>query len=167
MLISNKEKASMRKLILQVQTSVDGYIAGIHGEMDFWCKIGMLKSVNMSQEITKQVDCIVLGRKLAPGVYPALGCQSGRNAPLKYNSLKKIVFTPTPLKGPNGTYRLAKGDLVEEITELKKQVRPGHHSPMGRDICIGVDSAMADPMSFNCSSMILLRLGLDADLSRT
>ncbi|MEJ7671425.1 MAG: dihydrofolate reductase family protein [Chitinophagaceae bacterium] len=66
----------MRKLKLQVQMSVDGYIAGPNGEMDWmvWDWDDELKKY--VTEITEPVDCIVLGRKLALGFYPIIGLQT-------------------------------------------------------------------------------------------
>ena len=60
----------MRKLKLQVQMTVDGYIAGPNGEMDWmvWDWDDELKQY--VTEITEPVDCIVLGRKLAEGFIP-------------------------------------------------------------------------------------------------
>ena len=59
----------MRKLKLQMQMTVDGYIAGPKGEMDFmvWNWDNELKKY--VKEITDPVDCIVLGRKLAEGLF--------------------------------------------------------------------------------------------------
>ncbi len=60
----------MRKLKLQVQMSVDGYIAGPNGEMD-WMAWNWDDELNKYvTEITEPVDCIVLGRKLAQGFIP-------------------------------------------------------------------------------------------------
>ena len=60
----------MRKLKLQVQISVDGFIAGPNGEMDWmeWNWDEELKKY--IGEITEPVDTIVLGRKLAEGFIP-------------------------------------------------------------------------------------------------
>ncbi len=61
----------MRKLKLQVQTSVNGIIAGPKGEMDWmvWDWDDRLK--DYVSALTEPVDCILLGRKLAEGFVPA------------------------------------------------------------------------------------------------
>ena len=63
----------MRKLKLQVQMTVDGYIAGTNGEMDWTARDWDDELKKYVREITEPVDCIVLGRKLAQGFIPSLG----------------------------------------------------------------------------------------------
>jgi hypothetical protein len=65
----------MRSLKLQVQTTVDGYMGGPDGEMD-WALVGWSDDVNRYVEaLMASVDCIVLGRKLAEGFIPT--CAAG------------------------------------------------------------------------------------------
>ena len=60
----------MRKLKLQVQMSVDGFISGANGEMD-WMTFDWDDALKECvTEITTPVDCIVLGRRLAQGFIP-------------------------------------------------------------------------------------------------
>src|SRR4030043_1130908 len=111
----------MRKLKLQVQMTVDGYIAGLNGEMD-WMTFNWDNELNKYVgEITEPVDCIVLGRKLAQGFIPHWASHPEEEGADKFNSTKKVVFTKTLDKSEWGNTVLAKGDLVDEITKLKKQ----------------------------------------------
>ena len=111
----------MRKLKLQVQMSVDGYIAGINGEMDWrvWDWDDELKKYVGA--ITEPVDCIVLGRKLAQGFIPYWASNPEQEGADKFNSTKKVVFTKTLDQSEWDNTVLAKGDLVDEITTLKQQ----------------------------------------------
>jgi len=116
----------MRKLKLQVQMSVDGYIAGPNGEMDWmvWDWDNELKQY--VEEITEPVDCIVLGRKLAQGFIPHWAANPELEGAGKINSSKKVVFTKTldksdPVVMEWENTDLAKGDLADEIIKLKKQ----------------------------------------------
>lgn len=117
----------MRKLKLQVQMTVDGYIAGPNGEMDFmvWDWDDELK--NYVKEITEPVDCIVLGRKLAEGFIPYWATVASNpdhpefTAGKKFTDTAKVVFTNTLDKSQWDNTVLAKGDLAREITKLKKQ----------------------------------------------
>ena len=57
----------MRKLKLQVQMTVDGFIGGPNGEMDFLVRDWDEAIQQYVAGITGPVDGIVLGRKLAEG----------------------------------------------------------------------------------------------------
>lgn len=107
--------------------SVDGYIAGPNGEMDFmvWNWDDELKQyVN---DITEPVDCIVLGRKLAEGFIPYWsGVAANPDDPQftsgkKFTDTHKVVFTKTLDKSEWNNTVLAKGNLVDEITKLKRE----------------------------------------------
>jgi dihydrofolate reductase len=118
---------TLRILRLQVQTTVDGYVAGPNGEMGFmvWNWDDELK--NYVNEITEPVDCIILGRKLAEGFIPHWAkIAANPNDPefaagKKFTDTQKVVFTKTFEKSEWDNTVLAKGDLVDEITRLKKQ----------------------------------------------
>jgi len=117
----------MRKLKLQVQLSIDGFIAGPNGEMDWlqWNWDQGLK--DYIQTITDPVDCIVLGRKLAEGFIPYWADVADDSthpeyeAGLKFTKTRKVVFTKTlnTLIGINTV--LANGELASEINKLKNQ----------------------------------------------
>ena len=78
-------------------------------------------------EITEPVDCIVLGRKLAEGFIPHWATVAANpdhpefTAGKKFTDTHKVVFTKTLDKSEWDNTVLAKGDLVDEITKLKKQ----------------------------------------------
>lgn len=111
----------MRKLKLQVQMSVDGYIAGPNGEMDWvvWNWDEGLK--NYVEALTEPVDCIVLGRKLAEGFIPYWASHPEEEGASKINNTRKVVFTKTLHQSQWDNTVLAKGELVQEITKLKEQ----------------------------------------------
>lgn len=117
----------MRKLKLQIQISIDGFISGINGEMDWmiWNWDDELKKY--VYEITDNVDTIILGRKLAEGFishWAAVAANPDNpefEAGKKFTNTQKVVFTNTLYKSEWDNTVLAKGDLVEEITKLKKQ----------------------------------------------
>ncbi len=117
----------MRKLKLQVQMTVDGFIGGPHGEIDFgvWDRDDALRQY--VTDLTTPIDCIVLGRKLAEGFIPhwanvaADPAHPEFTAGQKFTNTHKVVFTRTLDKSAWDNTVLAKGDLVDEITKLKAQ----------------------------------------------
>jgi dihydrofolate reductase len=117
----------MRKLKLQVQMTVDGFISGQNGEMDWMCFPWTDDIISYVREITEPVDTIILGRKLAEGFIPHWeNVVKNPNDPeyeggVKYTTTKKIVFTRTMEKSIWNNTEIATGDLVEEITKLKNQ----------------------------------------------
>jgi dihydrofolate reductase len=117
----------MRKLKLQVQMSVDGFISGPNGEMDWLTFDWDDELKECVTEITTPVDCIVLGRKLAQGFIPHWAAVAANPdhpelaAGKKFTETNKVVFTKTLSQSEWDNTVLAKGDLVDEISRLKKQ----------------------------------------------
>lgn len=117
----------MRKLKLQVQMSIDGYICGPNGEMDWLARNWDDALGQYVTSITEPVDCIVLGRKLAQGFIPHwAGVAADPNHPehaagKMFDALHKVVFTKSIEQADWPNVVLAKGDIVDEITALKNQ----------------------------------------------
>jgi dihydrofolate reductase len=111
----------MRKLKLQVQMTVDGFIAGMNGELDWTTRNWDDELKKYVGDLTESVDCIILGQNLAQGFIPHWASHPEEEGANKFNSAKKIVFTKTLEKSEWDNTVLAKGDLVEEIAKLKKQ----------------------------------------------
>jgi dihydrofolate reductase len=118
----------MRKLKLQVQITLDGYISGANGETD-WMTFNWSDDIkNYVDEITKPVDLILLGRNLATGFIPHWAAVANarnnpeREAGIKYSKTPKIVFSKSLDKSEWENTTIENGDLVQKIQELKKQV---------------------------------------------
>ena len=114
----------MRKLKLQVQMSVDGFVASPKGELDWmvWNWDDALK--NYVAAITDPVDCILLGRVLAQGFIPHWAAAAAADNPegfaTKMHESPKIVFSNTLTTHDWPNTNLASG-LVDTIAELKKE----------------------------------------------
>jgi dihydrofolate reductase len=116
----------MRKLKLQMQITIDGFVAGTNGEMDWMVFDWDDDMKNYVDEITKPVDCIILGRKLAEGFIPSWTSRIANPETAdafahKMVDTPKIVFSRTLENADWENTKLAKGDSVQEITKLKKQ----------------------------------------------
>jgi dihydrofolate reductase len=114
----------VRTFKLQVQTSVDGYMAGPNGEMDWmtWSWTDDMKAYVTA--LTDPVDCIVLGRKLAEGFIPAwkAGPEGEDQASIdKMNDTPKVVISDTLTESPWENAVVAGGDLAETVNRLKTQ----------------------------------------------
>ena len=120
---------AMRKLKLQVQMTIDGFIAGPNGEMD-WMSFNWDDELNQYvDEITETVDCIILGRKLAEGFVPHWANVADNPDNPEYASGKKfietqkVVFTKTLDNSTWENTTLAKGEIFDEVTKIKKTRR--------------------------------------------
>ena len=117
----------MRKLKLQIQITLDGFMAGPNGEMDFmtWNWDKDLKAyVN---DLTEPVDTILLGRKLAEGFIPywttvaSEASNPEQKSGKKFTDTPKVAFTKTLEQSPWENTTLAKGELKQEIENLKNK----------------------------------------------
>jgi dihydrofolate reductase len=126
----------VRKLKLQLQISVDGFIAGKNGEMDWitW-NLGsdILKCIS---DLNKPIDLILLGKNLAEGFIPhwkgeATDPTKKRDFvekmsepydfALKMYETPKIVFTKSMQEATWDFTTIENGDLVDSVNKLKKQ----------------------------------------------
>ncbi|REL24022.1 dihydrofolate reductase [Rhodohalobacter sp. SW132] len=117
----------MRTLKLQVQITADGFVAGPDGQQDWMTWDWDDELQQFADKITSPVDCIVMGRKLAEGFIPYWAQvaedpdnpeqESGK----KFNETPKVVFSHSLEKSKWENTDLVKGDLVDEITQLKQE----------------------------------------------
>jgi dihydrofolate reductase len=122
----------MRKLKLQIQVSVDGYIADKNGKTD-WMTWNWGPEWTWDDELQKDfialkstIDTVLLSRKMAEEGFIQHWANVPANSP-QYAFSKtiaaahKVVFTRTLFESPWSDTELAKGKLSEEIGRLKDQ----------------------------------------------
>ncbi|GAA4341701.1 dihydrofolate reductase family protein [Flaviaesturariibacter amylovorans] len=117
----------MRKLKLQVQMTLDGFIAGPNGEMD-WVSFNWDDALKQYvTDLTQPVDTILLGRKLAEGFIPfwagvaADDTNPEQAAGRKFTDTAKVVFSNTLEASEWDNTLLEKGDLATAVNALKQQ----------------------------------------------
>lgn len=126
----------MRKIKLQMQVSVDGFVCGPNGEMDWtaWNWDDELK--NYVKALMTPADSFIIGRVLYQGMsiyWPAAETNpetsnEDRAAAREFNSMPKHVFSKTLTSADWNNAIIESGDLVETINTLKNQE--------GRDIML-------------------------------
>ena len=119
----------MRKLKLQVQVSIDGFVGGPAGELDFmeWNWDQALK--DYVTNLTAPVDLIVMGKNLAQGFIPywAKVAADPNDVQVEFgkkmHETEKLVFSNTlktiPADWPNT--KLATAPLKQTIIDLKNK----------------------------------------------
>lgn len=114
----------MRKLKIQVQLSVDGFMAGPNSEMDWmtwnWDD-GLKKYVT---ELTDSADTILLGRKMAAGFithWESITDPADESFEFakKMVNYPKYIFSKTLTEFTAQNATLVTGDLATEVNQLK------------------------------------------------
>ena len=101
----------MRKIILQLAVSLDGFIEGPNGEFD-WCFTD--QDYGMSA-FFKRIDSTFMGRKTYE-----LVLAMENEAPPGFPKFKEYVFSNTLDKVREGAV-LIKGDIKTEVEKIKKE----------------------------------------------
>jgi dihydrofolate reductase len=114
----------MRKLKLQMQISVDGYVCGPNGEMDglTWNWGDDIKAYVTA--LHADIDCILMGRKLAQGFIPhwtahVANPETADDFGRLMVDTPKIVYTKTLTENPWAHTTLEQDDLVKSVNALK------------------------------------------------
>jgi dihydrofolate reductase len=115
----------MRKLKLQMQITVDGFMAGPEGQLD-WMTFDMdpqlLAFIN---ELTDTSSTILLGRNMSPGFiqyWENVGPESPEYSfAQKMVETEKVVFTRTLHRMDGKNLRIYHGDAAEGIEALQRQ----------------------------------------------
>ena len=124
----------MRKLKLQVQMTLDGYMTGPNNELDWMNREWNEDHMKYVKELTHSIDTILLGRKMTDGFISYWTNALTKPESKEYEFAKlmidtpKIVFTKTLSESKWPNTQIAKGDLADEVNKLKQQ--------QGKDIIV-------------------------------
>ena len=118
----------MRKLKLQMQTTIDGFVAGPNGELDWMMyEDSDDEAKNRVNELVDTSDTILMGRKMTNEFvnYWTKVVENPKSPEYEFAKkmidTPKVVFTKTLDESPWANTLLAKGDIVEEVNRLKNQ----------------------------------------------
>ncbi len=114
----------MRKLKLQMQISLDGFVTAEYGGTNFnWDN----EVRGFSIDNLENVDCILLGRNTAEGFIPHWGGvandpeDSDHNIGKLLTDIPKVIFSKKLKTSKWDNATIAKGDIKEEIEKFKKK----------------------------------------------
>ncbi len=115
----------MRILKLQVQITVDGFVAGPNGEGDWMSRDTDPRAMDLVNETTDASDTLLLGRKMAPEFvkwWESVKPESPDYAfAQKMVNIRKIVFSKTIKSIEGRNVRVENGPLVESVNRLKRE----------------------------------------------
>ena len=117
--------ATMRKLKLQVQMTVDGFVAGPEGQLDWMTRNLDEGVIARIVQITDSSNTILLGRKMTEGFinyWEAVQPHSPEYIfARKMVDTPKVVFSKTLTHVAGKNVRVENGDLMKAVTGLKEE----------------------------------------------
>jgi dihydrofolate reductase len=126
---NNKNRSNMRKVILFMHVSLDGFVCGPNGELDWATMTDDAMGRYLASDLLTTVDTMLVGRKLFEGF--ASYWPSAANDPANPKELvdfahwmedtPKIVFSKSQSTIGWKNAVLAKGTPAEEVARLKQQ----------------------------------------------
>lgn len=115
----------MKKLKLQMQVTLDGFVCGPNGELD-WMTWNWSDDIKKYvDELTDPIDRILLGKNMTEGFInhwknvKADKTHPEHSAGIKFTDTPKTVFSKTLKESKWENTELAKGSLAEEVNRLK------------------------------------------------
>jgi len=118
---------SMRKLKLQMQITVDGYVAGPEGQLDWMTFTWDEQLIKFVTALTDSSDTILMGRKMTNEFVSYWENVLNKPDSPEYSfaekmvNYPKIVFTKTQKTIPGKNVIVENGDLVTAVNKLKSQ----------------------------------------------
>jgi len=121
----NPPKSKMGKIILDLAVTLDGYISGPNGEIDWLVKDEEMDFGDILRDILNGIDAIFYGRvsyELWGNYHPDEKASPKLKESYKLlHSKKKYVFSTT-MKSDNRKVTFINSDIKENILEIKQKV---------------------------------------------
>ncbi len=118
----------MRKLKLQINISIDGYISDQSGGLDWISEEMDARQLERLQALTDGMDTIIMGRKMAADfvTYWENVADNQPDSPeytyaKKFVDTPKIVFSKTVKNIAGRNLQVENGELVSAVNQLKQQ----------------------------------------------
>jgi len=115
----------MRKLKLQMQITVDGFVAGPEGQLDWMTWEMDEKLIAFINQLTDTSDTILLGRKMTEGFVNYWEHVKPDSPEYEFAqkmvNTPKIVFSKTVSSMNGRNVRVENGDIVDAVNQLKRQ----------------------------------------------
>ena len=116
----------MRKLKLQMQTTIDGFVGGPEGQLDWMTWAMDEKLLVLINQLTDTSDTILLGRRMTEGFIKYWEHVITQPQSPEYSfarkmvDIPKVVFSKTVHRVDGQNVRLESGDVSEAINQLKR-----------------------------------------------
>ena len=156
------EKVKMRRVILLMHMSLDGFVAGRNGEMN-WITIDdeIFKDAN---ELATTADVALYGRntyQMMASYWPSVLANSNSTAlevehALWMENVRKIVFSTTLENAEWNNTRLIKQNITEEVIKLKH--KPGRNMIIFGSPCLThsfMERGLIDEYRININPVVL------------
>jgi dihydrofolate reductase len=135
-------RMATRRVIVQELVTVDGFVAGPSGELEFFEAVSDYSEVDQDNlSILGQVDTILLGSKTYRLFVDYWPTAEGELMAELVNSTPKIVFSSTLDRAPWGRWepaRVRKGSAVDHVQQLQREP--------GRDVMVWGSISLAQSL---------------------
>ncbi len=113
----------MRKVIVSIYVTLDGFFAGPKGEIDWF--VWDEETAKYSKDLLNAIDTVLFGRvtyELMASYWPTASPATEDPVIIDaMNNLPKIVFSKTLEKVEWNNAKLVKGNIADEVAALKQQ----------------------------------------------
>jgi dihydrofolate reductase len=117
----------MRRLKLQMQITIDGFVAGPEGQLDWMTRAMDERLLAFMNDLVDTSDTILLGRKMTEGFVTYWEHVITRPDSPEYSfgrkmvETQKVVFSKTVSRVDGRNVRVENGPLVEAVGRLKSE----------------------------------------------